>query len=1003
MKKSSSRIFIALGSSIILILISCLQGATRRNSPEDDTLVRKMKEHPLYLPKDSLPPFQSADNKWVDSVFRSLTPDERIGQLFMVAAYSKNGTEPSDKITSLIRDQKIGGLIFMQGGPGRQVALTNYYQSVSKTPLMIGIDGEWGLAMRLDSTMKFPWQMTLGAIQDDKLIYDMGAEVAAQCKRIGIHVNFAPVVDVNNNRNNPVIGARSFGENKYNVTAKGIAYMKGMQDNGVLANAKHFPGHGDTDKDSHVSLPAIPHDRARLDSVELYPFRELIRNGLGSMMIAHLNIPALDPTPNTPTTLSRKVVTDLLQTEMHFKGLIFTDALNMKGVADFYAPGVADAKALLAGNDILLFSGDVPTAIKEIKLAVTNGQIDQKTIDEKCRKILKAKYWLGLNKRKPISTAGLYEDLHTKKGEVVLRRLVEASLTLVKNDRSLIPLQKLDTLRIASISIGYKTENTFQKRLSDYAQVEHFFAGEEPGTTEASTLLGKLKNHNMVIISIHRSNDSPFKSYKFPAAVKSFIRTISQQKQVVLAVFANPYSLVNFDEALGCESVIMSYQDSELAQDYSAQLIFGGIPARGKLPVSVSPEYPAGHGVITEKAVRMKYTIPEDIGMDSRKFDRIGQIVEKAIRDTVFPGCQILAARDGIVFYREAFGYHTYDKKKGVSNDDLYDIASITKVSSTLPSVIRLIDEGKIDVQGKLGDYLPELIGTDKYAVKLVDLLTHQAGFKSWIPFHMATMTKDRRYIPGVYDTAYSEQYPLKVADHLFANRNIPDTMFKANVSYPLSGKKKYVYSDLGFYYLKKIVEKLSGKSLDVYTYDNFYHPLGATTLTYNPLNKFPRERIAPTENDTLYRRQLIHGYVHDQGAALMGGVAGHAGLFSNSNDLAKLMQMYLNLGEYGGEQYLKQNTMQECIRCQYCVNGNRRGIGFDKPNTDGSGGNACDCVSYLSFGHSGFTGTLAWVDPETRLVYIFLSNRVYPNAENKKLIREGQRALIQQVFYDAL
>lgn len=997
MKKN---IFILLTT---LTLISCLHTITDRTIAAKDSLQTKIIRHPLEIQHDSLPPFYAVQNKWVDSVFNSLTPDERTAQLFMVAAYSKNGTSPSNTIEKLIKDYKIGGLIFMQGGPGRQVSLTNYYQSISKIPLMIGIDGEWGLSMRLDSTMKFPWQMTLGAIQDNRLIYDMGYEIARQCKRVGVNVNFAPVIDINNNRNNPVIGARSFGENKFNVSDKGIAYMKGMQDNGVLANAKHFPGHGDTDKDSHLSLPTIDKSLDRIDSLELFPFRKLIQNGLGSMMIAHLYVPSLDPTPNTATTLSKKVVTDLLQKNMRFKGLIFTDALNMKGVSSYYEPGIVDVKALLAGNDILLFSGDVPTAIKEINLAVTRGEISRNEIDEKCKKILKAKYWMGLNKWQPISSDSLYEDLHTKKSEVILRKLVEASLTTLKNENQILPLKKLDTLNIATVSVGNPKDTSFRKRMKDYANVDHFDVSESPTTTETSSFLDKVKDHNLVVITLHKLNESPFKSYTFSSAVKSFVKQVNQNKKVILCVFANAYSLVNFKEATDCEGLILSYQDSELAHDYTAQLIFGGIPSKGKLPVTISSELKEGYGITQEKSIRMKYTIPEDLGIDSRKFKKIDDLVQKSINDSVFPGCQILAARNGMVFYRKSFGYFTYEKKQKVTNDDLYDLASITKVSGTLPCIMKLVDENKIDINKNLGELLPELIGTDKFNIKFIDLLTHQAGFKSWIPFYKATLTKSNQYLAGVYDTIYSENYPLQVAEKLFAHKNLPDTMFKGNLAYPLSGKRKYVYSDLGFYYLQRIIEKLTGKSLDEYAENNFYKKLGAVTLTYNPLKKFKKQQITPTENDTLFRKQQIHGYVHDQGAAMMGGVAGHAGLFSNSNDLAKLMQLYLNMGEYGDERYIKESTLKEFTKCQFCYNGNRRGLGFDRPNTDGSGGTACSCVSYVSFGHSGFTGTLAWADPDKQLVYIFLSNRVFPDAENKKLLKQGQRALIQEIFYDAI
>lgn len=982
-----------------MLLLACTQGNSRIDKLPPPPL------SPLDLAlqkKDSLPPFLGKESKWVDSILNTLTLDQKIGQLFMVAAYSKS-TTPNEKINNLITDQQIGGLIFMQGGPGRQVQLINYYQKLSHIPLMIGIDGEWGLSMRLDSTPKFPWQMTLGAIQDNNLIYDMGKEIARQCKRVGVHINFAPVVDINNNRNNPVIGARSFGEIRELVAEKGIAYMSGMQDQGILANAKHFPGHGDTDKDSHLALPSITHSRSRLDSIELYPFRQLIQHGLGSMMIAHLSIPALDPTPQTPTTLSKKVVTNLLQNEMKFQGLIFTDALNMKGVTDYYEPGVADLKALLAGNDILLFSGDVPKAITEIKKTIQRGEITESYINDKCRKVLKAKYWLGLHTFNPIQTGNLQEDLFTRESEVIIRRLVEASLTLIKNESSLIPLQQLDTLKIATVSIGEEKGNMFQKRLNDYTKVDMFSVSESAGSSDALSLLEKLKSYNLILLSVHKSNESPFKSYRISVENKSFIQTIARKKPTILTVFANAYALSGMNEIKACSGVLLAYQNSEIAQDYAAQLIMGGISAKGKLPVSISEEYKVGYGIITDKPIRLKYSIPEDVGMKGDKLKEIDKIVLKAIDDSVFPGCQILAARGGQIFFRKSYGFHTYDKQEPVNDNDLYDIASITKVSGTLPALMQLVDSKQIDLSKTLGYYLPELAGTDKYDVTLIDVLTHQAGFKSWIPFYLYTMDAANNYKLGVYDSTYSSDYPYQVADHLYAAYYIKDTILKANINTPLAGKKKYLYSDLGYYYLQKIIEIKTKQSLDAYLMEHFYKPLGATTLGYKPLERFPRSQITPTEDDKTYRKQLIQGFVHDQGAALMGGVAGHAGLFSNANDLAKLMQLYLNKGEYGGKRYILKSTIEEFIRCQFCANGNRRGIGFDKPTPNGTGGTACDCVSYASFGHAGFTGTLAWVDPEKDLVYIFLSNRVFPNAENRKLIKEGQRALVQQVFYNAL
>lgn len=988
---------------IIIAGISCF-GDAGKNKPvtekTDTTATTNEEEIKAEKGPDSLPPYYSISNAWVDSVYNSLSDDEKIAQLFMVAAYSKNGTSPNDKIVQLVRDYKIGGLIFMQGGPGRQAILNNHYQSIAKTPLLISIDGEWGLSMRLDSTMKFPWQMTLGAVQNDQLIYEMGKEIARQCKRVGIHINFAPVVDVNNNRKNPVINARSFGEDKKNVSRKGIAYMKGMQDNGVMANAKHFPGHGDTDKDSHHSLPQINHSRTRLDTLELYPFRELIKNGLGSVMVAHLHIPALDNTPNMPTTLSSKVINGLLKKDMGFKGLVFTDALNMKGVSDLYPPGEVDVRALLAGNDILLFSGDVPTAIVKIKVAIKEGKISMEEINEKCKNILRAKYWCGLHKKQEVSLTNLDKDLWTKQGELVLRKLTEASLTVLKNDDQLIPLKKLDSLKIASVTLGAPSGNTFQGRLSDYAQVDHFQTTEE----NAAGLLSKLSSYNVVIVSIHKNNESPFKGYAISAAARSFVQKVNEKHTTILAVFANPYSLVGFTDAFACEGLIMSYQDSDLAQDYTAQLIFGGIQATGRLPVTVGDKFPAGYGLDTEKPIRMKYTIPEDVGIKSEKLDKIGQILEKAIADTLFPGCQVLAAKGGKIFYHKSFGFHTYEKDNPVQEGDLYDIASITKVSATLPCIMKLVDEKKIDLNATLGHYLPELKSTTKENIKLIDVLTHQAQFKSWLPFHNRTMYKDKSWKQELLSASASDQYPLQVADHMFISGHFPDTMFRENILTPLTGKTRYLYSDLGYYYLIRIIEKVSGQTLEAFLDDHFYSPLGATRLTFNPLKKFAPYQVVPTENDTVWRKQLVHGYVHDQGAALLGGVAGHAGLFASANDLAKLFQLYLDKGNYGGEQLVQAGTLEWFEKCQFCsTTGNRRGIGFDKPDAEGNSTGGCTCASRSSFGHAGFTGTLAWVDPEIDLVYIFLSNRIHPSAENKRMIKEGTRAKVQQVFYDAI
>jgi beta-N-acetylhexosaminidase len=902
----------------------------------------------------------------------------------------------------LVDDYHIGGLIFFQGGPVRQAILANCYQSCVNVPLFMSMDAEWGLAMRLDSTTKFPRQMTLGAIQDDSLIYRMGVEIARQCKRLGMQINFAPDIDINNNPLNPVIGNRSFGEDKYNVTRKALMYMKGMQDNRVLATGKHFPGHGDTDSDSHKTLPMIKSSRARLDTLELYPFKELMRQGLGSVMVAHLSIPALDTTPNQPSTLTKKIVTGLLKDTLGFKGLVFTDALNMKGVSKFYKPGEVSARALLAGNDVLLFPEDVPQGITEIKAAIERGEISQDEIDQRCMKILLAKQWAGLNHYSKIKLKNLAEDLNTPQAELINRKLTEASLTLLQNKNNIIPLQHLDSLKTASLSLGYKELNIFQKTLSNYSPITHYGIDKDAKQLIFDTVLTALKKYNLVIVEINNTNNKPDKDFGLTPQVMNMLKAVLRQNRVIVNIAANPYILAKMDSLQVADGIIMSYEDNDYSASYAAQLIFGGIAAKGKLPITPNDDFKAGMGIETQ-VIRFKYTIPEELGVNSKAFEKIDSIALQGVKDKVYPGCQILVAKEGKVIYQKSFGYHTYENKLPVLNDDVYDLASITKIVASTASLMRLMDQKKISLDNHLGDYLPELNGSNKQDIVLREMLTHQAGLRDWIPFWTKTVNKDGSYKPGIYSRTPNEFYMKRVASDLYINNNYEDTIYKQIMDSPLKERGKYLYSDLGYYLLKKIIEKQSQAALNVYTQNSFYSPLGLATMGYKPLARFEMDRIIPTEFDAKFRKQLLQGDVHDQGAAMLGGVGGHAGIFSDANDVAVMMQMFLNKGEYGGVRYIDSATISECTKCQYCKD-NRRAIGFDKPELNHDKESpVCSCVSYLSFGHTGFTGTLAWADPENQLVYIFLSNRVYPDADENKLAKSGIRTKIQEIIYDAV
>lgn len=939
--------------------------------------------------------------KWVDSVFQSLTPTQRLAQLFMVAAYSNKDAKHLAELDTLVSRYGIGGLIYFQGGPVRQAKQCNHLQSRAKVPMLIAMDAEWGLGMRLDSTISYPRQMTLGAIADDRLVERFGEEVARQMRRMGMHINFAPVVDVNSNPDNPVIGTRSFGEDKRNVSNKGVAYSKGMQKHRVLACAKHFPGHGDTDTDSHHTLPVIRHNYTRIDSLELYPFKQLIANGVGSMMVAHLDIPALDTVKNRASTLSPEIVNGLLKDSLGFVGIIFTDALNMKGVSKFYKPGEVDLLALLAGNDVMLFAEDVPTAIAKITEAIAEGRITQDEIDKRCRKLLHLKAWAGLDKYRPIELQNLHADLNDSRTSAVMNEVVAASMTLLINRKSIVPLLDLATERIASLVIEDAGGTVFQRTLSRYAPIDHFTLQKNYADSEVTDMIDTLATYDKVIISIHGLNAKRAQSYGVTPLLLKLLNGIIPNSKTIVNVFGNPYALSAMPGLEKADAVLFSFEKSNVAEHYAAQAIFGGIGVNGTLPVTANRSFTLGMGVTTKK-IRMAYGVPEQVGMSAKVLERIAPIVKKAISEKAMPGAQVLVAKDGMVVYEQTFGTHTYEEKRAVEWNDIYDLASITKVAASLASFMSLVDEGKVDVDDKVSDHLKHLKFTNKKDITFRDMLAHYAQLKPWVPFNTFTMRK------GQPDSVYyakvqSDAFPHRVAEHLYMRKDYPDTVRKMIDDSELRPKREYKYSDLGYFYIRDLVEQKTKMGLDVYAEKTFYSKLGLQHLGYHPRRKFPLDRIVPTEYDMTFRKQLVHGDVHDPSAAMFGGVGGHAGLFSNANDLAVMMQMFLNRGEYGGERFISAATMDEFIKCQFCKEGNRRGIGFDKPEPAGKGGPTCDCVSYLSFGHTGFTGTMAWADPENGVVYIFLSNRVYPDAENQKLLKMNVRTDVQQVIYDAI
>ena len=934
----------------------------------------------------------TAADKWVDSTFNSLSKDERIAQLMVIRAHSNLGPEHVQQLTDLVKKYNVGALCFFQGGPVRQANLTNYYQSIAKTPLLVTIDGEWGLGMRLDSVMKYPYQLTLGAMNDEKLVYEMGRDIGEQMKRIGVQVNYAPVVDVNNNPNNPVIGYRSFGEDKYKVAQFGVAYMKGMQDVGIMACAKHFPGHGDVAVDSHLDLPVINKSRSQLDSLELYPFKQLFKAGVGSVMIAHLSIPAIDSTPNKPTSISKANVTDLLRNDLYYEGLSFTDALEMKGVAKYYGGGESSVEALAAGNDMLCLPENVEQSIDAVKKAIKDKRLSWDDIDKKVHKVLYAKYQVGLSKPQVIDTVNLVDDLN-KHTASIRERVASNVVTVLNNKAGLLPFIKSG--KVAYVGIGTPTLNAFGTRMKTDFDADTYLLPYND-STRAVTILDQIKAgaYNKVVIGLHNYALRPGNNFGIPPASINLVNSLQAFNSVTF-LFGNVYAAQLFCNA---STLVAMYEDDEIFQNAAANFLEGNISAKGGLPVSLC-NYAYGSGIAVGKFLPVG-TSPE--------FARVDSIVQDGVNKKAYPGAVVIAIQDGIIKYHKAFGRYEFDPASPpVTLESVYDLASVTKVSATTVSIMKLYEQGKVDINKTLGDYLPSMRGSDKENLKLTDVLLHRAGLIPDVIFYKEVIDKNGQPLPQYISTTSKPGFTIPVAQGMYLRDDWEDTMMKRIAQSPLTAFGKYVYSDNDFILLGKIVETVSGMPLDQYVQKTFYGPMGMASTGFKPWLRFGLEQIVPTEEDKYFRHQLMHGYVHDEGAAMFGNVSGHAGLFSNAYDLAMLYQMLLNGGTFNGECYLKKETVD--LFTDYHSENSRRGYGFDKPEKDPAEKKKqsypypAASASPATYGHTGFTGTCVWVDPKSNLVYVFLSNRVYNSRSNNLLGSMNIRGKVQDAIYRAL
>ena len=928
------------------------------------------------------------------SVLDRMTLEEKIAQLLILRVNSTDNEQYNKEFVKLVARVQPGGVCFFKGNPTAEASLTRRLQAVSNVPLFVSIDGEWGPAMRLDSCVAFPRQMTLGALseENDSLIYQMGLEVAEQCKAVGINLNFAPCIDINNNSRNPVINSRSFGENRDKVCRKAALYMHGMQDGGIVTSLKHFPGHGDTESDSHLALPTIRKSRIDLDEMELYPYRQLIKENPDMVMVGHLNIPALDTTKKSVSSLSYTIVSQLLKKELGYNGLIITDGMEMKGVRNQNRfEGDVEIRALLAGADILLLPGETDSVISAIKRAVEEGVISEDLINERCLRVLQFKESHGITNYTSTNSKEIIKWLNRSEAVWVNRQIEEKALTLLKNDDDMLPLNAKTAGNTAFLCVDRKAYQSEYKRIVGEYNLPYFYMDKKISTKEQANIITKLAPYKQIIVAFSGSNQLGGSGYGIDMSSVKLLNRLAKEKQVILIHLGNPYALNYFDSLTNYRAVIDAYQFTPSTVAAAMKACFGQIVCEGTLPVSIN-EYPAGSGILMSKSVENFSVLPENITQ------QLDKMLQDGIQNHIYPGCEVIALHHGQPIYHKAFGYLDYNRQEKVTPQTMYDIASLTKVAATTLAVMKLYDNGEIHLTDRIGKYVHYLAGTDKANLTLEELLTHTSGMPAFIPFYKSIQGNEK-YLRA----SKSENFSIQVADNLYLRNDYPDTI-RYKVAHCKLKEKKYEYSDLNFLLLKDMVENVTMMPIEQFLAETFYQPMGLSHTSFKPLQHgFHKKEIAPTEKDGTFRKQLVHGYVHDQTSALMNGNAGNAGLFSTAEEIGAIFLMLQNGGMYDGERYLSESTVAEFTKMHHLHGCQVRGFGFHTPKATGTSSIVPAAASTHIFGHQGFTGTVVWCDPKEELIFVFLSNRVCPDAEPNNLAKSGIRLKAHELIYKGI
>ena len=949
--------------------------------------------------------------RWVDSVYNKLTPRQRVAQLVVPKIAPDQGQAARTAVKRFVAENNVGGLLFSKGSLTEYAEIINYAQSLSEVPLMITFDGEWGLSMRIANTPRFPKNMALGAITDPRLLYDYGQEVAREFKLSGVQVNFAPVLDVNSNPSNPVIGTRSFGEDPERVARLGVAYSLGLEDGGVMAVAKHFPGHGDTSTDSHKARTIVNHTQQELDSVDLVPFEAFVNAGCSGVMTGHIVLPNVDSS-DLPASLSYKMTTELLRKRLGFEGIVFTDALSMTGAK---VEGKNNAVlALKAGADVLETLSSPISDIDTILAAVKSGELSQQRIEESCRRVLAYKYLLGLSARpKSIDVKSLSKAVNTAEAEALNRRLTAATMTVLRNNGDILPIKDLAGKSIAVVNIGAPAENTFSSFCARYAKTASF-AIDANGASQS--VLAQIKQHDIVIAAVY--SDAQW--------ARNALAHLKGEPGLLPVFFVSPYKMDKFASSLSAApAILLAYEDTRLAQEYAAQALFGGIDVDGRLPVDLPKIAKIGTGVKIEKT-RLGYSTPLMQGLKPTLTDSLDAVVSKLIEAGGMHGCQLLIAKGGDVVYDKCFG-RVSQGGAAVTPSTVYDLASVSKALGTLPGIMKAYDMGMFRFDDFMSTYVPGLRQPGKDSLRVREFLFHETGFPASLNMYnvmidtasysgrLITARPDKshsikignraygnnsaRLRSDITASAYSNKFPVEASKGVFTGPATYDTIMSRIYDIELKPNKDYRYSCLNFCLLMDMEQRLTGIDHDRFVADSIFAPLGAYTTCYQPTKYMPISQIAPTEKDKFLRKQHLQGYVHDELANFSGGVQGNAGLFSNADDLAKFCQMLLNGGEYGGHRFYTKATTDVFTKTK--SPNSRRGLGFDKPDTaKPESSPTCEEADPSVFGHLGFTGTAFWVDPVNDLIFIFLTNRVNPTREtpvfNKSQIRPE---LFRQVY----